>query len=264
MIVNGFYRFAKAISTMLSKNDLKFIRSLGTVKFRKRDSVFIAEGNKVINEFLDEGWELVDCFSTDLSLFNNYNTTEVSFEELKKISFLTNPKNSLAIFKMKEWKSPDLLDLKGRISLVCDNIQDPGNLGTIIRIADWFGVNHVVCSFDTVDAYNPKVVQGSMGSLARVVVTYVDLKSWLEEVGNEIPIVVSSLDGTNIYEADLPSTALVILGNEGRGVSNEIQMPHAMSVLIPGIGKAESLNVSVSAGIICSEFYRRNFVNLRK
>ena len=234
------------------------------MKFRKRDKVFIAEGNKVIKEFLEEGWELVDCYSTDVSIFNKYSTTEVSLEELKKISFLTNPKDSLAVFKMRELESLLLSEIKERISLVCDNIQDPGNLGTIIRIADWFGINNVVCSLDTVDAYNTKVVQGSMGSLARVKVTYVDLKIFLEKVGKEIPIVVSSLNGTNIYEADLPTSALVILGNEARGVSSEIDVLGARRVLIPGSGRAESLNVSVSAGIICSEFYRRNPVNLQK
>lgn len=234
------------------------------MKFRKRDNVFVAEGNKVINEFLSEGWKLVDCFTTDLTLFNKYRATEVSLEELKKISFLTNPKDSLAVIEMREAKIPVLKDLKDRVSLVCDNIQDPGNLGTIIRIADWFGINDVVCSTDTVDAFNPKVVQSSMGSLARVTVSYVDLKSWLEEVGKEIPLIVSSLSGKNIYEADLPSSALVILGNEARGVRNEIQMQGVRKVLIPGSGRAESLNVSVSAGIICSEIYRRKLINLRK
>ena len=257
VLVKSFLRFAVAYTTMLSKNDIKFIRSLEQVKYRRKHRSFIAEGRKVINEFIDSGLASKKIFTTSVGEFGNeVDVIEVSERELKQISFHSSPQGNLAIFEIPEMKLPESSDFKNNFGIVCDCIQDPGNLGTIIRIADWFGIEHIICSSDSVDAYNPKVVQASMGSLARVKVSSVELSEFFSSMGNSVPVISTSLEGQNIYETQLPKNGLLVLGNESKGVSEEMESRTSLQVMIPRLGGAESLNVAVSAGILCAELKR--------
>lgn len=187
-------------------------------------------------------------FPANIKLF------EVNNVELNKISTLQTPQGILALVHMPTQQKlyPELF--KNKFSLVLDNVQDPGNFGTIIRTADWFGIKHIICSEDTVDAYNSKTVQSTMGSLARVQVSYTNLETFLEEV--DLPIFGALLEGKNIYNIDWKTEGIVILGNEGHGISNKLIEKITTPVTIPRIGKAESLNVAVSAAIFCSEIGR--------
>ena len=242
---------------MLSKNDIKFIRSLEQVKYRRKHQSFIAEGRKVINEFVDSGTSHKKIFTTTPEDFNEMeHVVEVSERELKQISLLSSPQGSLAIFEIPDQDLPSPAIFSSDYGIVCDCIQDPGNLGTIIRIADWFNIPHVICSQDTVDVYNPKVVQASMGSLSRVALSSVELGDYLKEVGKTIPIIATSLDGKNIYETELPKNGLLVLGNESKGIGKLIMEKASSKIMIPRLGGAESLNVAVSAGILCAELRR--------
>jgi TrmH family RNA methyltransferase len=257
MIFKGFVRFVCQFSTMLSKNDIKLIRSLEQVKFRKKHAQFVAEGSKVINELIGSGLSCRKIFTTNETLFDSsIDVQKINAKALNQLSFLSHPKDALALFDLPARSSIDLNQIKQDFALACDCIQDPGNLGTILRIADWFGIKQVICSEDTADVYNPKVVQSTMGSIGRVNVVYVNLTGWIEENKAEFPIMVAALGGDNIYESSLPSSGLIVLGNEARGVSKEIVSNATRRLLIPGTGKAESLNVAVSAGILCAEVRR--------
>ena len=141
--------------------------------------------------------------------------------------------------------------------LVCDCIQDPGNLGTIIRIADWFGISQIICSEDTADVYNPKVIQSSMASIGRVNIIYKDLNPWIAGMAKNLPIMVSTMSGNDVYQAELPNHGLLVLGNEAKGVSEDIIKAASFNIHIPGLGKAESLNVAIAAGILCAELNRK-------
>jgi len=242
---------------MLSKNDIKLIRSLNHAKYRKRQSCFIAEGSKVINELLSSAMRYEKIFTLDSSkIMAEDGIYKINEKQLKQISFLKHPQDALGIFRINEPESVILELLRSNFSIVCEGIQDPGNMGTIIRIADWFGISQIICSEDTVDIYNPKVVQSTMGSLGRIKVFYTDLIDWMEKLEDEIPILVSSLKGKNIYEMDLPKNGLIVFGNESKGVSKELEKLSSHQLLVPGFGKTESLNVAVSAGIICAELRR--------
>lgn len=239
----------------ISKNQIKLITSLQQKKYRVKEGFFVAEGIKVVNEFLNSDIELHLLFCTeDLILdYEKYNVQLISEVELKKVSVLKSPNKVLGVFKIPEQISEEDKGLK----VVLDTINDPGNLGTIIRLCDWFGVKELVCSKDTVDCYNTKVVQSTMGSLTRVTVKYVDLLPYLSETNQ--PVYVTDMDGENVYTASLPENGIIIMGNEANGVSNEIKQIIKQKLTIPRYGElqaTESLNVATATAILLNEFRR--------
>jgi len=242
---------------MVSKNQIKLITSLQQKKYRKQHQLFIAEGAKVIEELLQSNFELQDLYITEPIRFpldeNKIHT--ISVAALQKISALTTSNNCLAVFKIPEEKQV----VPSGLILALDTIRDPGNLGTIIRLCDWFGITQILCSLDTVDNYNPKVVQATMGSLGRVAVQYVDLTTYLAQT--KLPIFGTFMDGANIYEQNLPKEGIIIMGNEANGISSSIEKQIESRLTIPRFGaiqKTESLNVATATAIILSEFKRRN------
>lgn len=243
---------------MVSKSQVKLIKSLSQKKFRNKHNLFVVEGIKGIKEFLDSKFELVSLFSAT----NEFKVSEdkyFSLDEpaLRKISFLSNPQDGLAIFKIPENQE---IEVEGLV-LALDGIRDPGNLGTIIRLCDWFGIEELVCSKDTVDCYNPKVVQASMGSLTRVKVHYIDLPKFLSE-NDKLPIFGTLLEGSNVYASNLPQSGIIIMGNEANGISKEVKDFVSHKLNIPQFGKVqetESLNVATATAIVLSEFKRQDF-----
>ncbi|PTX44236.1 TrmH family RNA methyltransferase [Christiangramia gaetbulicola] len=241
---------------MLSKSQIKLIKSLSQKKFRNTHGLFVVEGIKGVREFLNSDFELFSIYSTGERFKVQKDLLNLIDErELKKISSLKTPQKALAVFKIPESKEIEL----GGIIVALDGVRDPGNLGTIIRLCDWFGIETLICSKDTADCYNPKVVQASMGSLTRVNIKYLDLKEFL--VGQtEIPVLGTRLEGENVYNSILPNPAIVVLGNEANGISEEIGSLLDGKITIPQFGKVqetESLNVATATAIILSEF-RRN------
>ena len=239
----------------LSKNHIKLITSLQQKKYRQKHKLFVAEGVKVVNELLDSDFELELLFATNeykhLSMFDK--TVDVSNIELKKISQLKTPNKVLAVFHIPESK---LIEANGLI-LALDAINDPGNLGTIIRLCDWFGIKNLVCSKDTVDCYNQKVVQASMGSLTRIQIMYTDLQSYVSS--SKLPVFIADMDGENVYKTSLPKEAILIMGNEANGISDEIRALVNAKISIPRFGntqQTESLNVATATAILISEFKR--------
>jgi len=247
---------------MLSKSQISFIKSLHQKKYRKEQGIFIIEGIKSIVEFIPSAYQIQSIYflaeyqSLLPKLPPNIKLFEVTTAELEKISTLQSPQGILALVNIPKQAAFDKRLLANEFSLVLDNIQDPGNLGTIIRTADWFGFKNVICSLNTVEVYNPKAVQATMGSLCRVNVVYQDLEELLK--GISIPVFGAMLNGNSLYETHWGSEGIVILGNEGQGVSPEIIKLINHPVTIPRVGEAESLNVAVSAAIFCADI-RRNF-----
>lgn len=243
---------------MVSKNQKKLIKSLYQKKYRKQHELFVAEGKKVIHELLAANLKLHSLFTTETSYFEKQ-TDRVfvsSEEELKSISFLSTPQVALAIFYIPKG---DVTYGKG-LTLVLDDVRDPGNLGTIIRLCDWFGVANLVCSDQTVDCYNPKVIQATMGSITRVHVKYTDVLVFLNERKNDLPIFGTFMDGNSIYAENLPTNGIIIMGNEANGISSKIENLVTHRVTIPQFGevqKTESLNVATAAAIVLNEFRRR-------
>ena len=240
---------------MLSKNQIKLIKSLSQKKHRQQERLFVVEGIKGINEFLNSEFELV-CLYTTKSIFEviNDKVILISNNELKRISVLKNPNTALAIFKIPALRKKLDFDL----AVVLDDIRDPGNLGTIIRLCDWYGIQQLICSENTVDCYNPKVVQATMGSLARVNINYVNLLEYLKTT--DVEIFGTFMKGENIYTADLPKKGLIILGNEANGISGVIEDMIDRRITIPQFGDVkdtESLNVANATAIVLSEFKRR-------
>ena len=247
-----FFQFQKYY-ILVSKNQTKLISSLQHKKFRDASELFVAETPKVIDELLKEGLNLHWLFTTDQSQVNSIKHHLVSPSELKKISFLTTPNTSLAVFEIPKLEAP----IKTGLIVALDAVRDPGNLGTIIRLCDWFGIEQLICSQDTADCFNPKVVQATMGSLARVQVHYLNLIDYLKN--SELPIYGGFMDGKNIYTEALPSEAIIVMGNEGNGISEEISSIITNKISIPKFGriqKTESLNVATATGILLSEFRR--------
>jgi len=246
---------------MLSKSQINLLKSLQHKKFRREHGFFLVEGHKSIIEFINSDYQVdtvyhISAFDPKvLKLSQKINLCEISVTELEKISSLKTPQDVVALVRMPQWPILEQSDLQGKFSLVLDGIQDPGNLGTIIRIADWFGMEHVICSEDTVDVYNPKVIQASMGSLARVRVHYINLYELLSSI--HLPVFGALLDGKNIYDVDFGTGGLVVMGNEGNGIRPEIQKLVSQAVTIPRVGKAESLNVAIATAIFCSEISRK-------
>ncbi|KLT65688.1 RNA methyltransferase [Pedobacter sp. BMA] len=245
---------------MLSKSQISFIKSLHQKKYRKEHGLFLVEGIKSIKEFIQSSYQIHSIFynSEQANLLPklpaNINLFEVNNAELGKISTLQTPQGFLAVIHTRENKELSLQQLKNRFTLVLDGVQDPGNMGTIIRTADWFGFKNIVCSEDCVEVFNPKTVQATMGSLARVEIYIENLSNFLDR--SQIPVFGALLNGESIYQIDWGNEGLVILGNEGKGISPEIIKKINKPVTIPRFGEAESLNVAVSAAIFCSELVR--------
>ena len=257
-----FCSFAFKTIKMLSQAKQKWIRSLELKKFRQEQGLFLAEGSKCCTDLL----ELLPCrflAATKSWLemhpgFRAVEVTEATQEEINKASLLKNPQEVLAVFEMPT----NVLQsehFSGTLSLALDNIQDPGNLGTILRIADWFGIRQVVCSIGTVDAFNPKTVQATMGAIGRIRIQYTDLAAFLSSV--RLPIYGTFLKGEILYEANLQQEGIIVMGNEGNGISENIGKWVTNKLFIPdfpmGHSGSESLNVSVATAIVCSEFRRQ-------
>ena len=238
---------------MISKSQIKLIRSLQQKKYRSKLKLFVAEGPKVINELLTAKFKLHSLYATVGNLFTGVNSEIISDEEISKISFLKNANNSVAVFAIPEQKKPR----KEGITLLLDSIRDPGNLGTIIRLSDWFNVSNIICSSDSVDCFNPKVIQATMGSISRVSISYCDLTKYLSL--SDLPVYAGTMDGKNIYKEKLPENAIVIVGNEANGISDTLLNLTTHKIGIPRFGKnhqTESLNVAVATAILFSEFKR--------
>ena len=249
---------------MISKNKIKYIRSLEQKKNRNKEGKFVAEGFKVVDDLLAlQPADLIVATQEWLHgkhFADQTEVIEVTEEELKKVSFLQHPQQVLAVFRQAT--SGDYSINTSELSLALDGVQDPGNLGTIIRIADWFGITHIYCSQDTADVYNPKVVQATMGSIARVKVEYGNLLALVESLPADVPVYGTLLDGDNIYQQTLENRGLIVMGNEGKGISPALAKKVNRRLLIPnfpeGRATADSLNVAIATAITCSEF-RRNF-----
>jgi RNA methyltransferase, TrmH family len=258
------------IHEMLSKNKVKFIISLQKKKTRDEENLFVIEGDKLVKEFLSAKKnvrllaakpEFLNSIPAELlSLAEEIET--ISYEELKHISTLKTPHNALAVVEKPEPVS-DYDEILDQLSVLLDCVQDPGNLGTIIRAAAWFGIKTIVCSNDSVDVYNPKVIQASMGAFMHVNVCYNDLKEFLgETLKRNLPVFGTVLNGESIYDHKLDYKGVILLGNESKGISEELVPYITDKIIIPGPGESrpgiESLNVSMAASIVFSEFYRRS------
>ncbi len=242
---------------MLSKNQVKLIRSLKKKKYRQQYNIFIAEGIKVVEELLDSNFNLNKLYyTTGYSHALSIDKSQlISKKELNSISEFNSPNKVLALFEI-----PDKVKIKIKgLTLVLDEINDPGNLGTIIRLSDWFGIDQIICSLNTVDCYNQKVVQSSMGSLSRVSLIYTDIALFLEK--EKRPVYGAMLEGDNVYRSTLEKEAVLVMGNEANGISIPIQKLISTKLNIPQFGnskKTESLNVATATAILLSEF-KRNF-----
>lgn len=237
---------------MLSKNQVKLIQKLHHKKYRNELNLFIVEGKKSINEFLQAGYTPQLLIATEAFTTNvpQHLITPVSKDELRKVSTLQNPDEGLAVFQQPKHKGI----LQEGVIVALDNVQDPGNLGTIIRLCDWFGVETLLCNTQTVDCYNPKVVQASMGSLTRVAVHYLDLAAFLTTTA--LPVYTMDLEGENLYTTTFPKDCILILGNEANGISSEVRALSNEVITIPRFSKhqrTESLNVAMAGAIILSE-----------
>ncbi|MCX2680361.1 RNA methyltransferase [Galbibacter sp. EGI 63066] len=241
---------------MVSKSEIKLITSLQQKKYRNKHRLFVAEGIKVVKELLKSDFSLYKIYAThiDFPEITSEEINVVSDGELKKMSSLKTPNVVLAVFHTK----PETKIAEEGLEVALDDVRDPGNLGTIIRLCDWFGVSSLVCSENTVDCYNPKVVQASMGSLARVDVTYLDLENYLRNTQSDI--FCATMGGKNIYKTDVPQNAILVMGNEANGISDSVLSLVKNEVSIPRFGEiqeTESLNVATATAILLSEFKRR-------
>ncbi|MCX7547982.1 RNA methyltransferase [Xanthomarina sp. F1114] len=238
---------------MLSKNQIKSISSLKQKKYRLQQGLFVAEGVKTINELIGSHFKLKQLYTTESFKIDANLETLISENELKKISFLSTPNTALAVFYIPEIKTVN----NDNLIVALDNVRDPGNLGTIIRLCDWFGITDLICNLETVDCFNPKVVQATMGSITRVNITYLDLTEFLEQ--SNLEIFGAFMDGENIYEKNLPKKGILVLGNEANGVSEENEKLISTKISIPRFGQlqaTESLNVATATAILLSEFRR--------
>ena len=241
---------------MITKNQVKYIQSLGQKKSRDLENRFIAEGPKLVNELLiTENCRIAELFALKEWIDENPDAAgktkliEISPVELEKISQLATPNQVLAVLEKIEWKNSP--GIKGNISLALDTIQDPGNMGTIIRLADWFGIKNIFCTIECADVYSPKVVQASMGSISRVRVEYTDILLLLKE-NNDVRKYAAVLNGRDVTKMEKINEGIIIIGNESKGISAEILDLSNVQITIPGKGKAESLNAAVATGIILS------------
>lgn len=242
---------------MLSKSQIKLITGLQQKKYRKEHNLFFAEGIKTVQELLNSDFELYHLYTTE-AIFPDVTPDKITLitnTELDKISALSTPNTCLAVFKIPEQKA---VKSEGLV-MALDDVRDPGNLGTIIRLCDWFGISQIICSEACADVYNPKVVMATMGSLARVNVSYSNLEKFL--TNTSLPVFGTFMDGENIYNETLPENGIIVMGNEANGISAEIERFCSKRIAIPRFGalqETESLNVATATAIILSEF-RRNF-----
>lgn len=238
---------------MISNNEIKLITSLQQKKYRIKHGLFVAEGEKLILDLIESGMKAHSFFATQPAPELNVSPTLIGQNELQKISSLKNSNGWLAVFEIPQSVALD----QDELILVLDAVRDPGNLGTIIRLCDWFGVSHLICSEDTVDCFNPKVVQATMGSIARVCIHYLSLESFLKE--STLPIYGAVLNGSNIYRQKLPEAAILVMGSEAHGISENITSYITQTITIPQFGsggRAESLNVATATAVLLSEFRR--------
>jgi TrmH family RNA methyltransferase len=252
---------------VLSKNKIKLIRSLDLKKNRLATGLFIAEGKKLVFDLLQSEFSISEIFCSKLiapELINfrkNLKIEVIDKEELSRISFLKTTPEIVAVLNIPE-SAIDWVEIKENLTLVLDAVQDPGNLGTIVRLADWFGIHNIVCSEDCADLYNPKVIQSTMGAFARVKVHYTSLTEFMNQAKElNIPIYGTFMEGENLYKCDLTANGLIVMGNEGKGISDESAMFISRRINIPsyppGIVTSESLNVAIATSVICAEFRRR-------
>ncbi len=246
---------------MLSQAQIKLVKSLHLKKNREQMQLFIAEGKKIVDELLHSHIEILHIYTSG-NYFGEKTFTKITEAEMKKISALVTPPNILAVCRIPE-DNLKMPDFQKELVLVLDDIRDPGNLGSIIRIADWFGISHIFCTSECVDAYNPKVVQASMGSIARVNIDYKNLRNVLQICREQnIPVYGAKLDGANILQEKLSPHGVLIIGNESTGISPELSNYIRSPIKIPSVkipGKptsAESLNAAMATAILCAEFRR--------
>ncbi len=259
---------------MLSKNKMKLIRSLEHRKYRREHGCFVAEGPKVVGDLMPKYrcryvCGLAEWIELHGGLIAGVECDVVTSDELRKVSFMEHPQQVLALFELPLADEAGVLAadktqfvcMADRLCLALDNVQNPGNVGTILRIADWFGISDVVCSLGTADVYSPKVVQATMGSLARVRVHEVDLPVFLSGLSTDVPVYGTFLDGENIYGKALQDRGVIVMGNEGNGISADVSHYVTDRITIPNFNGsdpgADSLNVGVATAVVCSEFRRR-------
>ena len=256
---------------MISKNQIKYVRSLQMKKHRKAEGVFVAEGHKLVDDVMG-AFECTYVAATSDWLATHERWVErlrskgvevddVTEDELRRVSLLETPQQVLAIFRQPRYEV-DVNDVVRRqLCLALDDVQNPGNLGTIVRVADWFGIEHVFCSSGCADVYNPKTVQATMGALARVAVHELDLEAALVGLGTDVPVYGTFLDGGSLYEMPLAQHGVIVMGNEGRGVSEGVARFVTERLWIPnypaGRATSESLNVAIATAVVCAEFRRR-------
>lgn len=236
----------------LSKIKIKWIRSLRQKKSRQKEGYFVVEGEKMVLELVELFPEKIKFICTLDREFPGILCYQTDERGMKEISSLQTPNKLVAVVEI-----PSLIPTNNALIVALDGVQDPGNMGTIIRTADWFGVQHIVCSKETVDCFNSKVVQASMGSIFRVSVEYVDLANYL--ASTQLPVIGAVLDGDNMYTSSLPAHCILLMGNEGNGINPELLPYLTNKLLIPRYGNAESLNVSIATGIILAELTRNQF-----
>jgi TrmH family RNA methyltransferase len=245
----------------ISRQEKKYINSLAVKKYRDIERLFVVEGEKSVPEFLDSSFKVRRVYYTHECDFSDKHpdTKRITSAEMRQISNLKTASPVLAVVEIP----PTEIDIfpDNELILALDDVQDPGNLGTIIRLADWFGINRIICSLFTADAYGPKTVQATMGSLTRTNIIYADLYSFLKPASENSPIYGTFLEGENIYKTELSENGIIVMGNEGRGISREIAGLVSRKLLIPAFAHntAESLNVAAATAITCSEFRRRFF-----
>ena len=250
---------------MLSKNQIKYINSLKINKFRNEHRQFIAEGNKLVKEMIQCRMQVAELFATETWVNENkdleeaYRIQHVTEDELKKISNLNTSGSVLALIDIPSYSLPE--EISDLLIIILDGVSDPGNFGTIIRTCDWFGIDNIYCSESTVDVYNPKVVQSTMGSIARVRVHYSGMESFLKNLPSVYNIYGTFMDGENIFKSSFPGPTVIVFGNESKGISAELIPYIARKLCIPYTGitdnRPESLNVAVSHAIITAEYFRR-------
>lgn len=263
----------------LSKNKIKYIRSLDLKKHRKAEGVFLAEGPKLVGDLLGHFHCVFLAATPDWIRQNPHiaadEVVETTHEELSRASLLKTPQEVLAVFEQKpiaEYKENEAPAeqmfahlVEKQLCLALDDVQDPGNLGTIVRLADWFGIGHIFCSTGTADIFNPKTVQATMGALARVRVHYTDLPTLIGSLPSEVPVYATLLDGDNLYTQPLSAEGLIVMGNEGKGISPEVRQLINRKLFIPnypvGSETSESLNVAIATAIVCAEFRRQSTIH---
>ena len=251
---------------ILSKNIIKQLKSLDQKKFRNEKGIFLAEGTKIVCDNIDtmkcefiiatQNW-----FDSHQEIPDKIEKCIATIDEIKKISFLKTPQEVLGVFTIPQYNL-DNESIKTKLSIVLDTVQDPGNMGTIIRIADWYGIENIICSLESADIFSPKVVQSSMGAVSRVKVHYTNLETFLSDMKG-MDIFGTFLEGENIYKKELPQNGLIIMGNEGKGISDKVASYVTEKLFIPNYPQdrltTESLNVAVATAIICSEFRRGSY-----